>query len=302
MMSALERVLGRAGVSDVVINGSQGMWVDVGAGMQREPGWQASEADVRRLARELVARGGRHLDEAHPCVDVRAGEGIRVHAVLPPVSGGGTLISLRVAGPRRTLSHLAETGMMTDAQRKQLTDFVRSGRTLLICGAAGSGKTTLLGAALAQAGESERLVVLEDVAELGIAHPHVVTLETRQANIEGAGGVSMSELVRQALRMRPDRLVLGECRGAELGEFLAALNTGHGGGGTTLHANSLADVPRRLEALGMLAGLAPEVLARHAMTAFDAVVFLERGATGRRLSGIGALRVGSDGVLECSLP
>jgi pilus assembly protein CpaF len=301
MMRALEQVLGRSGVSDVVINGSRGMWVDAGSGLHRESGWQASEVEVRRLARELVARGGRHLDEAHPCVDVRAGDGIRVHAVLPPVSGAGTLISIRVAGQKRTLRQLADTGMMTTAQCDKLAAVVRAGQTLLICGAAGSGKTTLLGAALSQAGESERVIVLEDVAELGVAHPHVVTLETRQANIEGAGALGMSELVRQALRMRPDRLVLGECRGAELGEFMAALNTGHGGGGTTLHANSLTDVPRRLEALGLLAGLAPAVLARQAVTAFDAVIFLERGAAGRQLAGMGALQLGADGVLECTL-
>jgi pilus assembly protein CpaF len=301
MMSVLEQVLQRPGVSDVVINGALGMWVDWGEGLIREPGWAASEPEVRAIARELVARGGRHLDEAHPCVDVRAGAGIRVHAVLPPVSTVGTLISIRVAGlQQRSLEDLAAAGMMTQDQLGQLAGVVTRGETLLICGAAGSGKTTLLGAALAGVPPTHRLVVLEDVAELAIAHPHVVYLETRQANIEGAGAVGMSELVRQALRMRPDRLVLGECRGAELGEFLAALNTGHGGGGTTLHANSLADVPRRLEALGMLAGLAPEVLARQAVSAFDAVVFLERGASGRRIAGIGHVSLGPGGVLECA--
>jgi len=253
------------------------------------------------LARELVARGGRHLDEAHPCVDVRAGSGIRVHAVLPPVSASGTLLSIRVAGlQRRSLEDLAAAGMMTDDQRAHLERVVVRGGTVLISGAAGTGKTTLLGAAVAVAPIEHRLVVLEDVAELAIAHPHVVALETRQANIEGAGAVGMSDLVRQALRMRPDRLVLGECRGAELGEFLAALNTGHGGGGTTLHANSLADVPRRLEALGLLAGLAPAVLARQAVTAFDAVVFLERSPAGRKITGIGRLAIGTEGLLECA--
>ena len=194
----------------------------------------------------------------------------------------------------------ADSSGVSQDQLGQLAGVVTRGETLLICGAAGSGKTTLLGAALAGVPPTHRLVVLEDVAELAIAHPHVVCLETRQANIEGAGAVGMTELVRQALRMRPDRLVLGECRGAELGEFLAALNTGHGGGGTTLHANSLADVPRRLEALGMLAGLAPEVVARQVVTAFDAIVFLERGASRRRIAGIGHFVLGPGGVLECT--
>jgi len=300
MLSQLDEVIRRPGITDILINGDRGMWVDEGHGLARELSWVATEAEVRRLARELVARGGRHLDEAHPCVDVRAGQGIRVHAVLPPISGVGTVISIRVAGAlARTLSDLVDGGMMTADQVERIGSVVRSRGTLLIAGAAGSGKTTLLAAALAEAPATERIIVLEDVAELAIAHPHVVSLETRQANIEGAGALGMSELVRHSLRMRPDRLVLGECRGAEIGVFLTALNTGHGGGGTTLHANSLAEVAPRLESIGMLAGLSPEVLARHAASAWDFVVFVERNAGVRRVAGIAELTVGPDGLLQC---
>jgi pilus assembly protein CpaF len=158
-------------------------------------------------------------------------------------------------------------------------------------------KTTFLAALLGAAPASERIVVLEDVAELRIAHPHVVALEARQANLEGAGGIGLDRLVREALRMRPDRLVVGECRGAELRELLAALNTGHDGGAGTLHANSLADVPARLEALGALAGMSPDAVARQAVSAFDVVLHVERGPEGRRLSAIGTLELDGAGRL-----
>ena len=165
---------------------------------------------------------------------------------------------------------------------------------LLITGAGGSGKTTLLAALLASAPHRERIVVLEDVAELRIDHPHVVTLESRQANLEGAGGVGLDRLVREALRMRPDRLVVGECRGVELRELMSALNTGHDGGAGTLHANSLADVPARLEALGALAGLSGDAVARQAVSAFDALLHVTRSEAGRRLAALGRLTLDAE--------
>lgn len=148
-------------------------------------------------------------------------------------------------------------------------------------------KTTLLSALLSSANESERIVAMEDVAELRVRHPHFVSLEARQPNLEGAGGIGLDRLVREALRMRPDRLVLGECRGVEIRELLSALNTGHDGGAGTLHANSLADVPARLEALGALADLSPTALARQAVSAFGAVLHIERTPGGRVLAGLG---------------
>ena len=155
------------------------------------------------------------------------------------------------------LAALARAGMVDAAQEAMLREAVAARRNLLVTGAGGTGKTTLLAALLGEAPHRERIVVIEDVAELTVAHPHVVSLEARQANLEGAGRVGLDALLREALRMRPDRLVVGECRGAELRELLAALNTGHDGGAGTLHANSLADVPARLEALGATAGLSP---------------------------------------------
>jgi len=275
-------------VTDLFVNGDRGLWIDRGAGAEREVAWSADEDAVRALAVRLIARGGRHIDEATPAVDVRLGRGIRVHAVLPPVSSAGTLISVRV--PRAAgfpLAALARTGMVDESQEAVLREAVAGRRNLLVTGAGGTGKTTLLAALLGEAPDCERLVLIEDVAELRVDHPHVVSLEARQANLEGAGRVGLDALLREALRMRPDRLVVGECRGVELRELLAALNTGHDGGAGTLHANSLHDVPARLEALGATAGLSPDAVARQTVSAFDLVLHLERVDGRRRLAGIG---------------
>lgn len=275
-------------VTDLFVNGSRGLWIDRGSGPEQEPGWSADEAEVRALAVRLIARGGRHIDEATPAVDVRLGRGIRVHAVLPPISTRGTLLSVRV--PRVAgfpLAALARAGMLDAAQESLLRGAVADRRNLLVTGAAGAGKTTLLAALLAEADQRDRIVLIEDVAELTIDHPHVVSLEARQANLEGAGRVGLDALLREALRMRPDRLVVGECRGAELRELLSALNTGHAGGAGTLHANSLADVPSRLEALGSDANLDADAIARQAVSAFDLVLHVQRSGGRRRLAGIG---------------
>ena len=186
---------------------------------------------------------------------------------------------------------------MRTSDRDRLLRAVDARSNLLITGAGGAGKTTLLAAVLANAPPDERIVVIEDVAELRIPHPHVVGLETRQPNLEGAGGVDLRRLVREALRMRPDRLVLGECRGEEVRDLLAALNTGHDGGAGTLHANSLDDVPARLEALGALAGLDDRALARQTVSAIGLVVHLERSGGLRRLGGFGRFRLDVDGRL-----
>ena len=275
-------------VTDLFVNGERGLWIDRGSGAEHEPGWAADEAEVRALAVRLIARGGRHIDEATPAVDVRLGRGIRVHAVLPPGSARGTVLSVRV--PRAagfSVAALARAGMLDSAQARRLGEAVAARKNLLVTGAGGTGKTTLLAALLGEASDRERIVVIEDVAELQISHPHVVTLEARQANHEGSGRVGLDALLREALRIRPDRLVVGECRGAELRELLAALNTGHDGGAGTLHANSLADVPARLEALGSIAGLSPDAVARQTVSAFDLVLHLERVSGKRRLAQLG---------------
>ncbi|WP_235988145.1 TadA family conjugal transfer-associated ATPase [Gulosibacter sediminis] len=287
-------------VTDLFVNGMTGLWVDRGSGAELDRSWKApGERALRELATRIIAAGGRHLDEAAPTVDVRIGAGIRVHAVLPPVSTTGTLLSIRAPrATRLSLDDLAAAGFFYDDAEEIVRRALADRANILVTGAGGSGKTTLLGAMLGEAPKDERLVVIEDVAELRIRHPHVVQMEARQANVEGAGEVTLERLVREALRMRPDRLVLGECRGAELRELLAALNTGHDGGAGTLHANSLADVPARLEALGALAGMSQEAVARQTVSALDLVMHIERDRGLRQLVDMGEFGLDDHGRLR----
>ena len=275
-------------VTDIFVNGAGRISVDRGDGLERQAPLRMDEASLREFAVRLIALGGRHIDEATPCVDVRLRDGIRVHVVLPPISTDGTLISIRLPRLRPLdLEALDLDGLFELVPRSTVDSLVTRRVNILITGAGGSGKTTLLSAMLASAPPGDRIIAIEDVAELRPAHPNFVSLEARQANLEGVGAVGLDRLVREALRMRPDRLVLGECRGAEVRELLAALNTGHDGGAGTLHANSLADVPARIEALGALAGMDATAIARQTVSAIGAVLHLERGAAGRRLVAIG---------------
>jgi pilus assembly protein CpaF len=286
-------------VTDLFVNGAAGLWADDGIALSHQDSWRADERSLRELAVRLISLGGRHIDEATPCVDVRLRDGVRVHAVLPPISTTGTLLSVRV--PRHTrfqLAELIDAGTLSVPTHARLLRAIDRRENVLITGAAGSGKTTLLSAFLGEAPANERIVTIEDVAELRIRHPHVVSLESRQPNLEGAGAIGMERLVREALRMRPDRLVLGECRGAEIRELLAALNTGHDGGAGTLHANSLADVPARIEALGALAGMTQEAIARQTVSAIGLVLHLERVDGVRRLAQIGRFRLDDRGQLS----
>ncbi len=232
-------------------------------------------------------------------MDARLSGGIRLHAVIPPVSPAGTLVSLRML--RReplSLDELVAGGCLPPAWRPVLAALVHRRAAFLVSGGTGAGKTTLLATLLSEADPEERLVLVEDVGELWPRHPHVVRLEARHANVEGRGSVTLEDLVRQALRMRPDRLVVGECRGAEVRDLLAALNTGHAGGCGTVHANATGDVPARLEALGALAGMSPRAVAAQTVAALDAVVHVERSAERRRVVEIAAVQRLPDGELS----
>ncbi|ACZ00356.1 TadA family conjugal transfer-associated ATPase [Thermomonospora curvata] len=296
----LEPLLRAPEVTDVLVNGPHEVWVDAGAGLVRTAVRFPDETAVRRLAQRLAAKAGRRLDDAAPCVDARLPGGIRLHAVLSPVALGGTCLSLRL--PRRrafTLEELVAAQAVPAAGAALLAALVAARLAFLITGGTGTGKTTLLSGLLSLADPRERLVLVEDSAELRPEHPHVVRLEARPPNVEGAGGITLHDLVRQALRMRPDRLVIGEVRGREVVDLLAALNTGHEGGCGTLHANTAADVPARLEALGCAAGLTREAIHSQAAAALDAVVHLVRdGAGRRRVAEIRLLRRGPDGLVE----
>ncbi|MEU7840319.1 TadA family conjugal transfer-associated ATPase [Micromonospora sp. NPDC049114] len=273
-------------VTDVLVNGVR-VWVDRGAGLHQVAVPVGSVEDVRRLAQRLIASAGRRLDDGSPYADARLPDGTRLHAVLPPVATEGPYLSLRTFRHRPfTLDELVRQGTVPRPVAPLLAAVVAARLAYLVTGGTGSGKTTLLNTLLGLVPTTERIVLVEDAAELQPGHPHVVGLQARTANVEGTGVVSLGDLVRQALRMRPDRLVVGECRGAEVVDLLAALNTGHDGGAGTLHANTPSDVPARLEALGMLGGLPRSALHAQVVAALQVLLQVRRGDRGRVLESI----------------
>ncbi|MFG3304406.1 TadA family conjugal transfer-associated ATPase [Streptomyces wuyuanensis] len=279
----LEPLLADPAVTDVLVSAPDRVWVDRGGGLRLTDVSFPDAAAVRRLAQRLAAVAGRRLDDARPWVDARLPDGTRMHAVLPPVAVGSTCLSLRVVRPRAfSLDELMAARTVPPGGDRLFRALIDARVSYLISGGTGSGKTTLLSTLLGLVGEHERIVLAEDSAELRPDHPHVVRLESRPANQEGAGLVTLRDLVRQALRMRPDRLVVGEVRGSEVTDLLAALNTGHDGGCGTVHANTAADVPARLEALGTAAGLDRAALHSQLAAALSVVVHLVRGRDGRR--------------------
>lgn len=299
----LEPLLADPAVTDILVNGLDGVWVDRGEGLLRDP-TRFSEADsVRRLAVRLATLAGARLDDASPWVDGLLPGGVRLHALLPPLVAGGAHLSLRI--PRRDcpdLATLREWGMLEEPVERLLREIVECRVSFVITGGTGSGKTTLLGAMLQAVDGTERIVLVEDTRELAVRHPHVVRLQGRAANVEGKGEVTLTTLVRQSLRMRPDRLVIGEVRGAEVREMMSALNTGHEGGASTMHANAVADVPSRFEALGALAGLPTEAVHAQLASAIRVVIHLSREGGRRSVREIGVVHRESGERLAVVLP
>ncbi|WP_196249351.1 TadA family conjugal transfer-associated ATPase [Rhodococcoides fascians] len=299
----LEPLLSEPGVTDVLVTAPDQVWIDRGRGLERTGVQFADEAAVRRLAQRLALSAGRRLDDAQPWVDGRlsgVGQGafgVRLHAVLAPVASGGTCLSLRVLRPAtQGLAALRASGAVTEEGYDLLARIVLARLAFLVVGGTGAGKTTLLAALLGEVDPAERIVCVEDAAELAPAHPHVVRLVARAPNVEGVGEVSVRQLVRQALRMRPDRLVVGEVRGAEVIDLMTALNTGHDGGAGTIHANSPSEVPARLEALAALGGMGRDALHSQLAAAVQVVLHVHRSADGtRRLREIGLVEVDSTG-------
>ena len=291
----LEALLADDTVTDICVNGPNCVYVDSGAGLERSAVRFESEAAVRRLASRLAASCGRRLDDAQPFCDghITRDDGtlLRFHAVLAPTAQAGTCISLRVLHTASaTLDDLVARGALSGEVAEVLRGVVAKRKAFVVAGGTGSGKTTLLSALLAEVDPAERIVAIEDTLGLTPDHPHVVNLTTRGANSEGAGEITIADLVRQSLRMRPDRVVVGEIRGAEVVDLLAALNTGHDGGAGTLHANSIAEVPARFEALAALGGLDRAGLHAQLAAAIDVVIVVKRHPDGtRRLSQIGVL-------------
>ena len=296
----LEPLLRLPGVTDVLVNGPDQVFVDRGDGLEATAVRFADDDAVRRLAQRLASLAGRRLDDAAPFADLRLPDGSRFHAVLAPVSRPGTAISLRVPSARAfTLDELVAAGTLTGDGAQLLRALIAARVAFLVSGGTGTGKTTLLAALLSLVDPAERLVLVEDASELRPDHPHVVALEGRPPNVEGAGAIELRTLVRQALRMRPDRLVVGEVRGPEVVDLLAALNTGHEGGCGTLHANSAVDIPARLEALALAAGLDRAATHSQLASGVTAVVHLvrDRGGT-RKVAEIAVPRRGGDGFVS----
>lgn len=299
----LDPLLSADGTTDVLVTAPDAVWVDDGNGLRRSHIRFPDEESVRRLAQRLALTAGRRLDEAQPWVDGQLsglGPGpitVRLHAVLPPIASTGTYLSLRVLRPAtQDLASLVAAGAIEPAAAALLDGIVRARLAFLICGGTGAGKTTLLSAVLGAVPPSERIVCVEDAPELAPSHPHLVKLVARCANVEGAGEVTVRDLVRQALRMRPDRIVVGEVRGAEVVDLLGALNTGHDGGAGTVHANSPGEVPARLEALAALGGLDRGALHSQLAAAVQVVIHVTRDRAGaRRLAEIAVVETDDDG-------
>jgi pilus assembly protein CpaF len=279
-------------VTDICISENQ-LLVDSGNGLEQVIAADLSEENIGQLARELIELGGRRLDQSHPFADVSLPGGIRLHAVLKSGCSASTLISIRLhSNDSLALEELISQPFANFDQQRLVNQIVHSGESFLISGATGSGKTTLLRAMLTKT--NERVIAVEDVTEL--AAGNIISLQTRTKNIEGQGEITLDELIRESLRMRPDRLVVGEVRGSELISMLQALNTGHRGA-TTIHANSLEVIPERLLAIASSTGISDNSLARLVAAAFDWVIALEVRGNQRMIAGIGKFKI-SGGVLE----
>jgi pilus assembly protein CpaF len=284
-LGPLEELLADSAVEEVMVNGPGRVYVERAGRIEATTVAFESEEDLRNTIERILAPLGRRVDELSPMVDARLGDGSRVNVVIPPLSVDGPAVSIRRFGARRPgPEELVELGTFSEGQRDTLEAAVAGRRSILISGGTGSGKTTLLNAISSAIPPGERVVTIEDAAELRLQQPHVVRLESRPASVEGRGEVTVRDLLRNALRMRPDRIVIGEVRGAEALDLLTALNTGHDGALSTVHANSPADAISRLETLALMAGvgLPHEAIAEQARRGIDLVVQIERRPDGGR--------------------
>jgi pilus assembly protein CpaF len=284
-LGPLEDLLADPAVEEVMVNGHDRVYVERGGRIERTEVSFPSESALRDAIERILTPLGRRVDELSPMADARLEDGSRVHVVIPPLAVDGPTMSIRRfsavrPGPRE----LVELGTLTDELHDQLSAAVEARRSILVSGGTGSGKTTLLNALSAFIDPDERVITIEDAAELRLRQPHVVRLESRPANVEGRGLVTIRELLRGALRMRPDRIVIGEVRGGEALDLLMALNTGHEGALSTVHANSPEDALRRVETLALMAGvgLPHEAIREQLGRGLDLVIHLARLSDGSR--------------------
>lgn len=294
----IEQLINRSGVTDVLVNGHLDIWFDQGSGLQKSnQSWQ-SEIQLREFATRLANSVNRRLDDASPFVDAKLENGIRFHAVIPPLSNSGTLLSFRIPSEKPfRLTDLVTTKTISENIAELLRKLIHQRISFVISGSTGSGKTTILGALLSEVNEAERILIIEDSAELKVTHPHVLTLQTRNENAEGIGNVELKQLVKQALRMRPDRLVIGEVRGIEVLDLLVALNTGHEGSCVTIHANNTEAVIARIEALGLLAKVPKVAIQALLKQALQVLIHVQRTPSGRKVTEISVIGQNLNGEL-----
>ena len=292
-------MLSNPNITDILVNGHKVVWIDQGQGLEKTKLTFLNEESVRSLAQRLALSTGRRLDQSQPYVDAQLSKTIRLHAVLSPIANLGTVISLRIHRPQiMSLSELVLNKTITTSQKDFLNKIIKEKKSFVICGGTGSGKTTLLNSLLSEVNRNQRILIIEDSRELNPQHPHVVSLEGRPANIEGMGLITMKDLIKQSLRMRADRLIVGEVRGAEVIDWLSALNTGHSGSAGTIHANSIQEIISRFESLGLMAGLSKEAIHSQLRTALDYAIHIERNSDGKRqVKAIGEFR--SDLIGNC---
>ena len=284
-------------ITDILVNGHKEVWIDQGQGLEKTKLTFLNEESVRSIAQKLALSTGRRLDQSQPYVDAQLTKTIRLHAILSPIANPGTVISLRIHRPQiLSLDELVINKTITTSQKDFLNQIIKVKKSFVICGGTGSGKTTLLNSLLSEVNRNQRILIIEDSRELNPQHPHVVSLEGRPANIEGMGLITMKDLIKQSLRMRADRLIIGEVRGAEVIDWLSALNTGHSGSAGTIHANSIHEVVIRFESLGLMVGLSKEAIHSQLRTALDYVIHIERDSDGKRqVKAIGEFQTDSSG-------
>jgi pilus assembly protein CpaF len=285
-------------VTEVMVNGSGDVYVEREGRLVRTKVRFANEGDVRHLIERVVAPLGLRVDITSPWVDARLADGSRFHVVLPPIALGGPVVTIRkFADAGWTFEDLIARDAISDDDAVRLVDAVRSRDNILVSGGGGTGKTTLLGILAREVDASERIVTIEDAAELRLGERHVVSLETRPPNVEGRGEVTLRDLVRCAMRMRADRIIVGEVRGAEALDMLQALTSGHAGSMCTVHADSAREALMRLEIMSLLAapGLSVVAARRQVESAIDVVVHLERDGDGRRrVVEVAEVEIGTD--------
>jgi pilus assembly protein CpaF len=282
-----------------LVNGCKEVWIDQGKGLEKTKLSFLNEESVRSFAQQLALSTGRRLDQSQPYVDAQLSKTIRLHAILSPISNPGSIISLRIHRPEVfSLNDLVETFTITRQQKDFFEKIIKDNKSFVISGGTGSGKTTLLNSLLSSCDENQRILIIEDSRELNPQHPHFVSLESRPSNIEGMGLITMKDLIKQSLRMRADRLIIGEVRGIEVTDWLSALNTGHRGSAGTIHANSIREVVIRFESLGLISGLSKDAIHSQLKTALNYVIHIEKVPQGKRkVVGIGELKVDEKGYL-----